>query len=244
MSLVRVLRDGDVAMLTLDRPAKHNALSSALESDLLAAVTDGLDGARAVVLTGAGRSFCAGADVTEIRQMGTEAVLAYYRTSGQVYERIAALAVPTVAAVHGYCLGGGFELALAATFRVADTTATFGFPEVSLGILPSSGGTTRVVQACGPLRARELLLLGRRLDASQALTLGLVTELVAAGEAPAGALRLARELAGLPAAAVEVVLAAVDVAAQSPAAASLLVERLGYAALNSTAEAARRQQRF
>jgi enoyl-CoA hydratase/carnithine racemase len=243
--LVSVDLDGEVAVVRLDRPAKHNALSVALETDLLAAVrSPAVQQARAVVLAGNGPSFCAGADVTEVRTMTTEAILAYYRASGRVYEAVAGLSVPSVAALHGHCLGGGLELALAATFRVADGTASLGFPEVGLGILPSSGGTTRVVQACGPVRARELLLLGRRVGAERAAEVGLVTEVVPDGDAVAAALRLAQELAALPAAAVEVALAAVDVAVQSPTAAALLVERLGYAALNSTAEAVRRQGRF
>ena len=245
MALVEVSRDGAVAVLRLNRPEKHNALSTAVEAELLDAlgspeVTD----SAAVVLTGNGRSFCAGADVTEIREMGTDAILAYYRASGRVYETLAGLPRPSVAAVHGYCLGGGFELALAADFRVADGTARFGFPEVGLGILPSSGGTLRVVRACGPVLARELLLIGDRFDASRARTLGLVTEVVDDGAALDRALELAHQLAELPAAAVEVVTQTIDAVAEAPAAAALLVERLAYAALNATAEATARQAAF
>ena len=243
--LVTVERDGDVAVVRLNRPTKHNALSTALEAALLEAITGpAVAASRAVVLAGNGRSFCAGADVTEIRELDAEGVLAYYRASGRVYEVLAGLAQPSVAALHGYCLGGGLELALAATLRVADDTARLGFPEVGLGILPSSGGTTRVVQACGPLRAREVLLLRRRYDAGQAAQLGLVTEVVPGGQALARATELANDLAALPAAAVEVVRQAVDVAAQAPSAASLLVERLAYAALTTTTAARSAQQAF
>jgi enoyl-CoA hydratase/carnithine racemase len=245
MALVEVSRDGDLAVLRLNRPEKHNALSTAAEAELMAALSSAeLTGSAAVVLAGNGRSFCAGADVTEVRGMGTEAILAYYRDAGRVYETVAALAQPTVTAIHGYCLGGGFELALATDFRVADETARFGFPEVGLGILPSSGGTLRVVRACGPVRARELLLLGRRLEPAEAIGLGLVTETVPAGQALPRALELARELAALPTAAVAVVTQAIDAAAEAPASAALLIERLAYAALNATAEAAERQARF
>ncbi len=245
MALVEVERDGEVAILRLNRPEKHNALSTAVEAELLAALgSPEVTGAGGLVLAGRGRSFCAGADVTEIREMSTDAVLDYYRASGRVYEAVAALPRPAVAAVHGYCLGGGFELALAAGFRVADGTARFGFPEVGLGILPSSGGTLRVVRACGPVRARELLLLGDRFDAGRALALGLVTEVVPDGEALTRAVELARRIAALPAAAVEVVGQAIDAVAEAPAAAALLVERLAYAALNATTEAAARQAAF
>jgi enoyl-CoA hydratase/carnithine racemase len=244
VGLVEVGRDGDVAVLRLNRPDKHNALSTRVEAALLDALAGNeVTSSGAVVLAGNGPSFCAGADVTELRHMDAEAILEYYRASGRVYEVLAAMPCPTVAALHGYCLGGGLELALAATFRVADTTATLAFPEVALGILPSSGGTTRVVRACGPLRARELLLLGRRIDAARALQLGLVTESVPAGTAVPRAIELARELAELPAATVDLVMQVIDVAAQAPAAASLLVERLAYAVLNSTSAARNRQER-
>lgn len=108
--------------------------------------------AAAVVVTGSERAFSTGADTTELREMTPERIAAYYRGSGSVYEVVAGLPQPAVAAVSGYCLGGGFELALACDFRVADTTATFGLPEVGLGILPSSGGLTRLVRAVGPRR--------------------------------------------------------------------------------------------
>ena len=136
-----------------------------------------------VVLTGAGRAFSAGADITEFRDRAPEAVIAYYRETGNVYERVAALPQPTLSAIHGYCLGGGLELALTTDFRIADETAVFGFPEVSLGIIPSSGGTHRLVRLVGPGRAKELFLLGGRLDAAAALTAGLVNEVVGTGAA-------------------------------------------------------------
>jgi enoyl-CoA hydratase/carnithine racemase len=94
-----------------------------------------------------------------------------------VYERFAALPQPTIAAISGYCLGAGLELALAADFRIADETASFGFPEIGLGILPSSGGTQRLTRAAGPARAKELILLRERLTAPEALAAGIVTEL-------------------------------------------------------------------
>lgn len=233
----------EVAVVHLKRPAKHNALSIAMEAALLEALGSAeVRGSSAVVLAGRGPSFSAGADLTEVRTMDAEAILAYYRGSGRVYEEVAALRQPSVAALHGHCLGGGLELALAATFRVADLSARLGFPEVALGILPSSGGTTRIVQACGPLRAREIVLLGRRLDAPAALSLGLVTETVPQGQALPRAVELARELAALPASAVEVVRQAIDVAGQAPTVASLLVERLAYATLHATTVVRARQK--
>jgi len=157
VSLVEARRDGAVCILTLSRDEKLNALSGELERDLGVALDgDDVRSSACVVLTGAGRAFSAGADITEFRERTPEAVIAYYRDAGNVYERVAALPQPTLSAIHGYCLGGGLELALATDFRIADETAVFGFPEVSLGIIPSSGGTHRLVRLVGPGRAKEL----------------------------------------------------------------------------------------
>ena len=135
------VQDG-ICTITLHRPEKLNALSTALELELKAALAlTEVTESRAVVIAGEGRAFCAGADVSEFTDRDPASILAYYRTTGDVYERVAALPIPTVAAIHGYCLGGGLELALACDFRVADESAAFGFPEIGLGILPSSGGT-------------------------------------------------------------------------------------------------------
>jgi len=235
--LVDVRREGEVCVLTLRRPEKLNAISTAVERALAAA----LDGepvrtAKALVLAGEGRAFSAGADVTEFRGRDPEACIAYYRETGAVYERFAALPLPTFAAIHGYCLGGALELALAADFRIADETAVFGFPEVALGILPSSGGTHRLVRLLGTARAKELTLLRERLDAQEALRVGLVTEVVAAGEAVARALEHAQRLAALPALAASLTKEAIDALGEASREAGLLVERLAYAALSQTPE--------
>src|SRR5439155_24765451 len=146
----------------LNRPEKLNALSTALERELDAALADPrVRSAGAIVIAGSERAFSAGADVGEIQEAGAAQALAYYRDTGGVYERVAALPQPTVAAIRGWCLGGGLELALACDFRVTEPAATFGFPEVEIGIIPSSGGTVRLVQAVGPARAKELILLRR-----------------------------------------------------------------------------------
>ena len=145
--------------------------------------------------------------------------------------------MPTVAAIHGWCLGGGLELALATDFRIADETATFGLPEVELGILPSSGGTHRLVRLVGPGRAKELMLLRRRFDASEAEAYGMVTEVVPAGQALPRALEVAGELAALPPLAVETTKRAADLMPESSREAGMLIERLAYAALAQTDEA-------
>ena len=189
------------------------------------------------MIAGEGRAFSAGADVTEFRDATPASILAYYRDTGGVYERFAALPQPTIAAIHGWCVGGGLELALAADFRVADETVTFSLPEVSIGIVPSSGGTHRLVRLLGTARAKELVLLRDRVDAREALRLGLVTEAVPAGAAVERALELAAGLSGLPPLAVSLAKQAIDAMAESSREAGLLIERVSYAALAQTPEA-------
>jgi len=238
VSLVETRRDGAVAIVTLSRDEKLNALSGELERDLGAALdSDDVHSSACVVLTGSGRAFSAGADITEFRERTPEAVIAYYRETGGVYERVAALPQPTLSAIHGYCLGGGLELALTTDFRIADETAVFGFPEVSLGIIPSSGGTHRLVRLVGPGRAKELFLLGGRLDAAAALTAGLVNEVVAAGAALERSLELARQLAELPALAASLTKRAIDVMPEASREAGILIERLAYGMLAQSDDA-------
>jgi enoyl-CoA hydratase/carnithine racemase len=238
MSLVEIVRGGDVCTLTLRREEKLNALSGEVERDLgLALEDDAVRSSACVVLTGAGRAFSAGADITEFRERTPEAVIAYYRATGDVYERVAALPQPTIAAIHGYCLGGGLELALATDFRIADESAVFGFPEVSLGIVPSSGGTHRLVRLVGPGRAKQLILIGGRLDASAALAAGLVTEIAA--DARGRALELARGLAELPALAVALTKQAIDLMPETSREAGILIERLAYGMLAQSDDARR-----
>jgi enoyl-CoA hydratase/carnithine racemase len=236
--LVGVRREGDVCVLTLRRPEKLNAISTAVERALGAALDgDEARASRALVLAGEGRAFSAGADIGEFRDRDAEACIVYYRETGAVYERFAALPIPTFAAIHGYCLGGALELALAADFRIADETAIFGFPEVALGILPSSGGTHRLVRLLGTARAKELALLRERLGAREALEVGLVTEVVPEGTALARAIELAERLARLPQLAVSLTKEAIAAMGESSRESALLVERLAYAALAQTGEA-------
>ena len=235
---VEVRRDGAVCVVELRREHKLNALSAVMEERLGEAVRSSeVRGARCVVFTGGGRVFSAGADVTEFRDSGPPSVMAYYRSHGDVYERVARLPQPTVSAIAGYCLGGGFELALATDLRIAERSATFGLPEVGLGIVPGSGGLLRLARAVGPARAKDLILRGRRLDAAEAHSLGLVTEVVADGDALARAEELAGELAALPPLALQVAKQAIDLAAESSREAVVAMEQLAYGMLAGTADA-------
>ena len=232
---IGVRTEGGTAVLTIERASKLNAISSAMEQKLLDALSsEDVAAARCVVFTGNARAFSAGADVTEFRDVTPEHVASYYAGSGAVYERIADLPQPTMSAISGWCLGAGLELALATDFRIADETARFGLPEVDLGILPSSGGTHRLVRLVGPGRAKELMLLHERFDAAEAYRLGVVTELVPEGQALDRALELARRFDGLAPLAVTTVKQAIDAVAESPRAASVLLERVAYGMLSQT----------
>ncbi len=234
---VDVRREGAVAVVELRREAKLNALSAVMEEALGAAVASAeVRESRCVVFTGGARAFSAGADVTEFRDADAASVMAYYDATGGVYERIARLPQPTVAAISGYCLGGGLELALATDIRVAGSTATFGLPEVGLGIVPASGGILRLTRAVGPARAKELILRGRRLDAGEAYAIGLVGVL-AEGDPLARALEIARELAALPPLALQVAKRTIDLAAESSREAAVLMEQLAYGMLAGTGDA-------
>jgi enoyl-CoA hydratase/carnithine racemase len=235
---VEIRREGAVCVLTLSREQKLNALSTAVEAELQEALAgEDVRTSAAVVFAGKGRAFSAGADLNELTGRTPEAILAYYTATGAVYERVASLPQPTLTAIHGYCLGAGLELALATNFRIADESAVLGFPEVELGIIPSSGGTYRAARILGPARAKEVVLLRPRISAVEAQELGLVTEVVAEGAALTRALELAERIAALPRLAASVAKQSVDAAAESSRDVGLLIERLAYGMLAQTDEA-------
>ncbi len=170
-----------VRWLTLNRPAKLNALTRALVGELGSAVADaGADVAvRAVVITGSGeKAFVAGADIAEFVGLGPREGEAMARAGQAVFDRIAGLPKPVIAAVNGFALGGGCELALACHIRLAAATARFGQPEVKLGLIPGYGGTQRLARLVGRGRALELLCTGAMIDAATAAAWGLVNRVV------------------------------------------------------------------
>jgi len=212
--------NGACAVITIDRAERLNALNNDVVTQLLACAVRARDdeSVRAVILTGAGdRAFCAGADLDELRQRDQVSevgpVSARRRELAAILER---MPKPTIAAVNGHALGGGLELALACTFRIASERAKLGLPEVTLGILPGNGGTQRLARLVGTGRALEMVLTGTPVQAPDALGMGLVHRVTPQGQVMDEARRWATHLATLPpralAAAKESVLASADLA--------------------------------
>jgi enoyl-CoA hydratase len=192
-------RDGAVAVITVNRPQVLNALDRAtideLDHAIAAARSD--EAVRAVVITGAGtKAFAAGADVRELTDLDAAAALGYAEHGQRVFAAIEDMGKPTVAAINGFALGGGCELALACTLRVAAENARLGQPEIDLGLVPGFAGTQRLPRLIGRGPALAMLLTGQPITAAEALRLGLVTTVVPAADVRSAALRLARELAG------------------------------------------------
>lgn len=187
-----------VATVTLDRPHALNAISRELASDLLdvcRSLSERQD-IWATVVTGAGaRSFCAGADLKERRILTAAERAAHTIAIEGAAEAVAALPMPTIAAIRGFALAGGAELAIACDLRVAATDAVFGFPEVTIGIFPGAGGALRLPRILGGGAARDLLFTGRRVDADEAYRLGLVDRLVGPESVLETALELAASIA-------------------------------------------------
>jgi len=195
---VHIRRDGAVAVVTVDRPEALNALDTATKELLLAAVRElsADETVRAVVLTGAGdKAFVAGADIAQMKDMTPEEARRSAALGQAVMSAIESAPQPWVAAVNGYALGGGCELALACDLRLAAENAKFGQPEIGLGITPGFGGTQRLTRAVGVGWAKQLVLTGRHVRADEALRIGLVQAVVPRGELAARARGLADELA-------------------------------------------------
>ncbi len=191
-------RDGAVALLTINRPQVLNALNSATLDELRRAVLDVKhdEAIRVLVITGAGeKSFVAGADINELAVQTPVQGKEHARQGQHVFDVIENLGKPVIAAINGYALGGGCELAMACTLRVAASTARLGQPEINLGIIPGYAGTQRLARLVGKGVALDLLLTGRQVDADEALRIGLVNRVVAREALMADVMTFAGELA-------------------------------------------------
>ena len=199
MSTVTTSRPaGGIAQITLSRPEAMNAISSAMAAELTRTCAElaAAPGVRVVVLGAAGeRAFSAGADLKERAGMTDADIMRQRHAIRGVFGALLALPQPVVAAVHGFALGGGCELALSCDLVVADETAVFGLPEVTVGLVPGGGGTQLALRRLGPGRAADLVLTGRKVGIDEAMRFGLVDRRVPAGQADRAALDLAGQIA-------------------------------------------------
>jgi enoyl-CoA hydratase len=180
-ALLNVTLDSGILHITLHRPEALNALNAALLAELHTVLLQAKDDAsvKALLLSGEGKAFCAGADIKQLATLNAQAGSQFARHGQGIFRTLEQLGKPSLAAIHGFALGGGCELAMSATLRIAANNATFGQPEVKLGVIPGFGGTQRLTRLVGKGRALDLCLTGRLLKAEDALAWGLVTELVA-----------------------------------------------------------------
>ncbi|MHB2025621.1 MAG: enoyl-CoA hydratase-related protein [Elusimicrobiota bacterium] len=196
--LILIQKEGGVAVLTLNRPHALNALNHALMDELEAAL-DFLEKdveTRCVIVTGGGKAFAAGADIKEMENASAKEMASDRHLSR--WDKLGKFPKPTIAAVSGFALGGGCEMALACDLIVASETAVFGQPEILIGVIPGAGGTVRLAERLGKARALELVLTGRRVGAKEALSLGLVNRVVPPEALLDEAKALAQGVAALP----------------------------------------------
>jgi enoyl-CoA hydratase len=235
-TLVLLVRDG-IARITINRPDKLNALNDAVIADLDQAirVVDADPEVRGVIITGSGpKAFVAGADIGDLARQGPFDGKARARSGQAVFRRIESMGKPVVAAVNGFALGGGCELAMACHIRLASETAKFGQPEVKLGIGPGYGGTVRLPRLVGKGRALELLLTGQMIDAQEAWRIGLVNRVWPADQLMAESEKLLQSILENGPLAVRLVLEAVDTGLEMHADDAHLLEANHFGLLAST----------
>ena len=194
---IELSRVEEFALITLNRPDALNALSFSLIGDLGRELDEvAASDARALLITGAGaKAFCAGADIKELTGRSLVAQKEGAEMGQAVFAKLDKLPIPSVAIINGYAFGGGLELALACTFRIATKNAKVGLPEIKLGLIPGYGGTQRLSRAIGEARALEMIITGRTVDAYEAARIGLVNRLIE-GDAVAQGIAYAREFSG------------------------------------------------
>ncbi|GAA0840687.1 enoyl-CoA hydratase/isomerase family protein [Streptosporangium amethystogenes subsp. fukuiense] len=234
---VRVEKADGVATIRLDRP-KMNALNRQVQLEIAecARQVDADGDVSAVVLYG-GRVFAAGADIKEMADMSYADMAVHSRTLQDCFTAVARIGKPVVAAVTGYALGGGCELALCADIRIAGESAKLGQPEVLLGIIPGAGGTQRLPRLIGPAKAKDLIFTGRHVAADEALAIGLVDRVVPDDDVHTEALAYAAQFAGGPALALRAAKQAVDHGLETDLDTGLEIERLQFSGMFATADA-------
>ncbi len=242
---IRVEQIGAVAVIRLDRPPV-NAICRSMHQPLTdAAVAVAADPAvRAVVLTGGDRAFAAGADISEMAGASVAEMEAYGSSLTAAIDAVARIAKPVIAAITGYALGGGCELALAADFRVIAEDARIGLPEIMLGVIPGGGGTQRLPRLIGVTKAKELIFGGRPVRGPEALVLGLASRCVAADQVWEVAMGWATELAQGPTLALSAAKSAIDYGSEADLATGLRLEQRAFVNLFDTADQRAGMQSF
>ncbi|HEX6469627.1 MAG TPA: enoyl-CoA hydratase-related protein [Streptosporangiaceae bacterium] len=232
---VRVEVEDGIGTIRLDRP-KMNALNVQVQRELADAARQvGADGdVRAAVIYGGERVFAAGADIKEMADLSYAEMSAHSVLLQEFTNALARIPKPVIAAITGYALGGGLEIALCADFRVAGESAKVGQPEIQLGIIPGAGGTQRLARLIGPARAKDLIFSGRHVPADEALRIGLVDQVVPDAEVYAAAREWAGRYRQGPAMALRAAKQAVDAGLETDLATGLEIERLQFAALFAT----------
>ncbi len=235
---VRVEIDQAIATIRLDRPPM-NALNAQVQDEIAAAAgqVDADPAVRAVVLYGGEKVFAAGADIKEMAEASFAQVTVDSRRLQAAFTAVARIGKPVVAAVTGYALGGGLELALCADFRVAGEGARAGQPEILLGIIPGAGGTQRLPRLIGPARAKDIVFTGRFVGAAEALQIGLVDKVVPDAEVYQAARDLVARYATGPAVALRAAKQAIDAGLETDLDTGLEIERLHFAGLFATQDA-------
>jgi enoyl-CoA hydratase/carnithine racemase len=239
MDFVRLEVEGGVATLRLDRP-KMNALNAAMQEEIRAAAAEASerDDVKAVVVYGGPKVFAAGADVKEMNDMSYTDMVKRSSFLTSAFTSVARIPKPVVAAVNGYALGGGCELALCADVRIAAEDATFGQPEILLGIIPGAGGTQRLTRLVGPSRAKDIIFSGRFVKAEEALAIGLVDRLVPAEQVYDEAVAWAGQFANGATYALRAAKEAIDRGLEVDLDTGLEIERQQFAALFATRDRA------
>jgi enoyl-CoA hydratase/carnithine racemase len=232
---VRVDVADKIATIRLDRP-KMNVLSSQVQDEIAeaAARVGADDEVSAVVIYGGERVFAAGADIKEMADLSYAQMAERSARLQASFTAVARIGKPVVAAITGYALGGGLELALCADFRVVGESAKLGQPEILLGIIPGAGGTQRLPRLIGPARAKDLIFSGRQVTAAEALAIGLADRVVPDAEVYAAAVEEVRQYAGGPSVAIRAAKQAVDAGLEVDLATGLEIERLQFSALFAT----------
>ena len=223
---VELTRNGDAAVITLNRPQALNALSFEIVEKIGDAIDEATStDARAIIFTGAGdKAFCAGADIKELREQNTNSMRVAMGKGQATFAKLDSLRIPSIALINGYAFGGGLELALACTFRVATSNAKVGLPEIKLGIIPGYGGTQRLPRLVGEGRALEIIMSGRTVDAEEAERIGLVQKIIE-GDGMMGVLEFAKTITCYSLPILEYARDAVMTALDNPIDAGLKIER-------------------